>query len=30
MKTLFVTYHYLHGNGGGVFASRGYVNAFAA
>lgn len=30
MKTLFVTYHYLHGNGGGVFASRGYVNAFAS
>lgn len=29
MKTLFVTYHYLHGNGGGVFASRGFVNAFA-
>ena len=29
MRTLFVTYHYLHGNGGGVFASRGYVNAFA-
>ena len=29
MKTLFVTYHYLHGNGGGVYASRGYVNAFA-
>ena len=29
MRTLFVTYHYLHGNGGGVFASRGYINAFA-
>lgn len=29
MKTLFVTYHYLHGNGGGVYASRGFVNAFA-
>ena len=29
MKTLFVTHHYLHGNGGGVFASRGFVNAFA-
>ena len=29
MRTLFVTYHYLHGNGGSVFASRGYVNAFA-
>ena len=29
MRTLFLTYHYLHGNGGGVFASRGYVNAFA-
>ena len=30
MKTLFVTYHYLHGFGGSVFASRAYVNAFAA
>lgn len=30
MKTLYVTYHYLHGNGGGVFASRGFINAFAA
>lgn len=30
MKVLFVTYHYLHGSGGGVFASRGYINAFAA
>ena len=30
MKTLFVTYHYLHGHGGSVFASRAYVNAFAA
>ena len=29
MRTLFVTYHYLHGNGGSVYASRGYVNAFA-
>lgn len=29
MRTLFITFHYLHGNGGGVFASRGYVNAFA-
>ena len=30
MRALFVTYHFLHGNGGGVYASRGYVNAFAA
>ena len=30
MKTLFVTYHYLHGHGGSVFASRAYINAFAA
>lgn len=29
MKTLFITYHYLHGKGGGVFASRAYINAFA-
>ena len=29
MKTLFVTYHYLHGHGGSVFASRAYINAFA-
>ena len=29
MKTLFITYHYLNGNGGGVFASRAYINAFA-
>ena len=30
MKVLFVTYHYLHGHGGGIFASRGFINAFAA
>ena len=30
MKVLFVTYHYLHGNGGGVFASRGFINAFSS
>ena len=30
MKVLFVTYHYLHGHGGGVFASRGFINAFAS
>lgn len=29
MNVLFVTHHYLHGNGGGVFASRAYINAFA-
>ena len=30
MKVLYVTYHYLHGNGGGIYCSRGYINAFAA
>lgn len=29
MRVLFVTYHYLHGYGGGVFASRGFINAAA-
>lgn len=29
MRILFVTYHYLNGVGGGVFATRGYINAFA-
>lgn len=29
MKVLFVTHHYLDGFGGGTFASRGYINAFA-
>ena len=29
MKILFVTHHYLNGVGGGVFATRGYINAFA-
>lgn len=29
MKLLFITYHYLNGKGGGVFASRAYINAFA-
>lgn len=27
-KVLFITHHYLTGNGGGVFASRAYINAF--
>lgn len=27
-KVLFVTHHYLTGKGGGVFASRAYINAF--
>lgn len=27
-RILFVTHHYLTGNGGGVFASRAYINAF--
>ena len=30
MKVLFVTYHYLHGHGGGIFSSRGFINAFSA
>lgn len=29
MNILFVTHHFLCGNGGGVFASRAYINAFA-
>lgn len=29
MKVLIVTHHYLHGVGGGVFASRAYINAIA-
>lgn len=28
-KVLFITLHYLNGVGGGVFASRAYINAFA-
>ncbi len=27
-RILFITHHYLTGNGGGVFASRAYINAF--
>lgn len=30
MKVLIVTHHYLDGNGGGVFASRAFINAFAS
>lgn len=30
MKVLFVTYHYLHGYGGGIFGTRGFINAFSA
>lgn len=30
MKVLFITYHYLDGNGGGVYASRAFINAFAS
>ena len=26
-KVLFITYHYLSGAGGGIFASRGFINA---
>ena len=29
-NVLFVTYHYLHGSGGGTNATRGYINAFSA
>lgn len=29
MNILFITHHYLHGNGGGCFASRAYVNSLA-
>lgn len=29
MRTLFITHHYLSGNGGGSFASRAFINAFA-
>jgi len=29
MKILFITHHYLSSNGGGSFASRAYINAFA-
>lgn len=29
MKALFITFHYLDGNGGGVFASRAYLNSLA-
>lgn len=29
MKILFITHHYLSNNGGGSFASRAYINAFA-
>ena len=29
MNVLFVTHHYLHGNGGGIYASRAYINALA-
>jgi len=29
MKVLFIAYQYLFGNGGGEFAARAYINAFA-
>lgn len=29
MKILFITHHFLTGTGGGVFASKAYINAFA-
>lgn len=28
-KVLFITYHYLIGKGGGVFATKAYINAFS-
>lgn len=28
-KALIITHHYLNGNGGGVYASRAYINAFS-
>ena len=28
-KILFITHHYLQGNGGGIYASRGFINAMA-
>ena len=30
MKVLIVTHHYLQGHGGGVFATRGFINAVSA
>lgn len=30
MKTLFISHSYLSGNGGGIFASKAYINMFAA
>lgn len=30
MRVLFLTYHFLTDNGGGVFASKAYINAFAS
>ncbi len=30
MKTLFISHSYLSGNGGGVYASKAYINMFAA
>ena len=29
MRTLFLTYHRLSGNGGGIYASKAYINAFS-
>lgn len=29
MRILYITHHYLSDNGGGTFASRAYINAFA-
>jgi hypothetical protein len=29
MKVIIITNHYLNNNGGGSFASRAYINAFA-
>ena len=30
MKTLFISHSYLNGNGGGIYASKAYINMFAA
>ena len=29
MRVLFITHHFLNENGGGSFASRAFINAFA-
>lgn len=29
MRTLFISFSYLYGNGGGIYATKAYINAFA-